>query len=88
MKGQTGFWDIEYRLAELSAEGDPLERLSATVDFEIFRPVLAKAVRRSDPAKGGRPGFDVVLKFKTLVLQSLHGLSLQQVSYLVRDRLS
>lgn len=88
MKGQAGFWDIEHRLAELSAEGDPLEKLSATVDFEIFRPVLAKAVRRSDPAKGGRPGFDVVLKFKILVLQSLHGLSLQQVSYLVRDRLS
>ena len=50
MKGQAGFWDIEHRLAELSAEGDPLEKLSATVDFEIFRAVLAKAVRRSDPA--------------------------------------
>ena len=71
MKGQAGFWDIEHRLAELSAEGDPLEKLSDTVDFEIFRPVLAKALRRSDPAKGGRPGFDVVLKFKMLVLQSL-----------------
>jgi hypothetical protein len=55
MKGQAGFWDIEHRLSELSAEGDPLEKLSATVDFEIFRPVLAQAMRRSDPAKGGRP---------------------------------
>ena len=36
----------------------------------------------------GRPGFDPVLKFKMLVLQALHGLSLQQTSYLVRDRLS
>ena len=88
MKGPSGFWDIEHRLAELSAEGDPLEKLSATVDFEIFLAVLAKAVRRSDPAKGGRPGFDLVLKFKMLVLQSLHGPSLQQVSSLVRDRLS
>jgi IS5 family transposase len=86
---QHGFWDIEHRLAELSAEGDPLEKLSATVDFEVFRPVLERALRRrSDPAKGGRPGFDVVLKFKMLVLQSLHGLALQQTSYLVRDRLS
>ncbi len=32
MQGQRGFWDIEDRLKELSAEGDPLEKLSATVD--------------------------------------------------------
>ena len=61
MKGQAGFWDIEPRLAELSAEGDPLETLSATVDFEIFRTVLAKAVRRSDPAKGGRLSAHIAL---------------------------
>ena len=88
MQGQRGFWDVEDRLRELSAEGDPLERLSATVDFELFRPVLETALRRGDPAKGGRPGFDPVLKFKMLVLQALHGLSLQQTDYLVRDRLS
>jgi hypothetical protein len=37
-------------------EGTHLERLSATVDFEMFRPLLEKAVRRSDTPKGGRPG--------------------------------
>ena len=88
MQGQRGFWDVEGRLKELSAEGDPLEKLSATVDFELFRPVLRKALRRRAPWKGGRPGFDPVLKFKMLVLQALHGLSLQQTDYLVRDRLS
>jgi len=88
MQGQGGFWDVEDRLKELSAEGDPLEKLLATVDFEMFRPLLVKALRRSDPSKGGRPGFDPVLKFKMLVLQGLHGLSLQQTDYLVRDRLS
>uniref|UniRef100_H6SKU7 Transposase, IS4 n=1 Tax=Pararhodospirillum photometricum DSM 122 TaxID=1150469 RepID=H6SKU7_PARPM len=40
------------------------------------------------PSKGVRPGFDVVLKFKMLVLQSLHGLALGRTAYLVRDRLS
>lgn len=34
MLGQGGFWDFEDSLRELSAGGDPLERLSATVDFE------------------------------------------------------
>ena len=86
MPGQRGFWDVEERLKELSAEGDPLEKLGATV--ELFRPVLTKALGGSDPSKGGRPGFDPVLKFKMLVLQALHGLSLQQTDYLVRDRLS
>lgn len=33
-------------------------------------------------------GFAPVLKFKMLVLQSLHGLSLEQTEYLMRDRLS
>lgn len=88
MAGQRGFWEVEERLKELSAEGDPLEKLGATVDFELFRPVLRKALGGSHPAKGGRPGFDPVLKFKMLVLQALHGLSLQQTDYLVRDRLS
>jgi len=88
MAHQAGFWDIEERLKAISAKGDPLETLSATVDFEIFRPVLAKALKRSDPSRGGRPGFDPVLKFKMLVLQTMHGLSLEQTEFLVRDRLS
>jgi transposase, IS5 family len=30
MPGQRGFWDVEDRLKELSAEGDPMEKLNAT----------------------------------------------------------
>ena len=33
------------------------------------------------PQRGGRPGFDVVLKFEILVLQALYGLSLEQTEY-------
>ncbi len=86
--GQPGFWDVEARLRELSAQGDPLEKLAATVDFEMFRPDLAAALGPRDLAKGGRPPFDPVLKFKMLVLQAMHGLSREQTEYLVRDRLS
>jgi transposase, IS5 family len=38
MSGQRGFWDVEDRLRALSLRGDPLEKLQATVDFEMFRP--------------------------------------------------
>jgi IS5 family transposase len=65
-----------------------LEQIDRAVGFEQFRSTLTKAVCRADSSKGGRPGFDVVLKFKMLVLQGLHGLSLQQTSYQVRDRLT
>ena len=75
-------------MAEISAHGDPLETLAATVSFEMFRPVLEKALGTTPRWKGGRPGFDPVLKFRMLVLQSLHGLSLEATEYLVRDRLS
>ncbi len=86
--GQRGFWDVEERLAELSQHGDPLERLAATVDFEMFRSDLTEAVGQPDRSKGGRPPFDPVLKFRMLVLQAMHGLSLAQTEYLVTDRLS
>ncbi len=88
MAGQKGFWDIENWLAELSAEGDPLENLSATVDFEVFRPILLRALSQAGPSRLGRPPFCPVLKFRMLVLQSLHGLSLERTAYMVRDRLS
>ena len=55
MAGQKGFWDVEERLAELSAEGDSLEKLSATVDFEVFRPILLRALRQADEP-GDRQG--------------------------------
>ena len=70
---QAGFWDVEDRLRELSAQGDPLEKLSATVDFEMFRADLVAALGRRDPAKGGRPSFDPVLKFCMLTLQACMG---------------
>jgi transposase len=86
--GQGGFWDVQDRPRELSAQGDPLQKLATTVDFELFRADLTATLGQRDRSKGGRPGFDPVLKFRMLVLQALHGLSLAQTEYLVADRLS
>jgi hypothetical protein len=88
MAGQAGFFDVEERLKELSAKGDDLERLNAIVDFEAFRPDLAKAVPRSDGSKGGRPPFDHVVMFKILILQASHSLSDERAEFLMKDRLS
>jgi transposase len=88
MAEQPGFWSVEDRLRELSEQGDPLEKLTEIVDFEMFRPVLAAALGPDGRPKGGRPSIDPVLKFRMLFLQAQHGLSLERTEHLVRDRLS
>jgi hypothetical protein len=54
MAEQPGFFDSEERLKALSAAGDPLERLAAVIDFELFHGDLERALARSDRSKGGR----------------------------------
>jgi IS5 family transposase len=88
MAGQPGFFDLDERYAVLSAAGDPLERLGAVIDFELFRAELDDALDRSDRARGGRPPYDAVLMFKVLVVQTLYTLSDDQTEYQIRDRLS
>lgn len=44
MAGEPGFFDLADRYEALSTAGDPLERLAAVVDFEVFRrPLVAAA---------------------------------------------
>jgi IS5 family transposase len=88
MRGQAGFFDLDERLSELSAKGDDLEQLNAIIDFDLFRPDLARAVPRADRSKGGRPPFDHVFMFKVLILQASHSLSDERTEFLIKDRLS
>ena len=85
---QTSFFDIENRYAALSKEGDPLERLDAVIDWELFRPVLAKIDDKERKSNAGRKPTDRVLMFKMLVLQNKYNLSDEQLQYHVTDRLS
>lgn len=48
---QPCFFDVEEWLARLSGLGDQLEAFSRTVDFEMFRPGLEKALAYSDRSK-------------------------------------
>ena len=88
MASQPGFFDVDERYRALSAAGDPLERLGAVIDFEVFRSRLLAALRRSDRSKGGRPPYDPILMLKILVLQALYNLSDDQAEFQIRDRLS
>lgn len=88
MRGQRGFFDLDERYERLSAVGDPLEKLNSIIPWPVFEKPLAKALKRSDGSKGGRPPFPAVLMFKILVLQALYNLSDDQAEFVIQDRLS
>lgn len=83
-----GFFDEDFRLSKLTKLGDPLERLSQGIDFEMFRPLLEERLYVEAKYKGGRPPFDYVLMFKILILQRYYNLSNDQTEYQICDRLS
>ena len=85
---QTSFFDLEDRYRQLSRSGDPLERLSGAIDWELFRPLLLRVDQKARKSNAGRKPVDRVLMFKMLVLQNKYRLSDEQLEYQVTDRLS
>ena len=83
-----GLFDIQFRLDDLTRNGDPLVGLNSCVDWEIFRADLEVIREKERKSAAGRKAFDAVLMFKILVLQSLYNLSDDAVEFQVRDRLS
>ena len=82
-----GLFDFEDRMREIASK-DPLARLADVVDWEVFRAPVENAVQKTPKAPGGRPRFDAVIMFKTIVIQRLYHLSDAQTEFMIRDRLS
>lgn len=87
MKPESLF-SLSEHLDRLSKDGDPLEVLDTTVDFEYFRGWLVEGLGYGDGSKGGRPPFDPVSMFKVLIVQTQHNLSDARMEFMIRDRLS
>src|SRR5660398_227247 len=85
---QNSLFDLQNRYASLSEAGDPLERLNAVIDWEIFRPILSRIDPTERKSAAGRKPICRVLMFKMLILQRLHNLSDERLQYQVGDRLS
>jgi IS5 family transposase len=83
-----GLFDHEHRMKKLAEGPDPLARLNARIEWEMFRPPLERAFAKEARGPGGRPRHDVVLMFKVLVLQRYYNLSDEQTEYQINDRLS
>ena len=85
---QKGFFDEDDRLKELSRLGDPLEKLNKIIPWNIFKPIITKALKKEPKGPGGRPPYDYILMFKILILQRLYHISDAQAEYQIKDRLS
>jgi IS5 family transposase len=83
---QIGLFDVENKLAELSAMGDPLEKLDKAINWNHFKPLLNKAFRKERKSNAGRPPYDYVMMFKVLVLQTMYNLSDAQTQFQMLDR--
>jgi IS5 family transposase len=85
--GEAGLFDEFMQNLDVAAFETPLLRVGKIVRWEQFEPELHAAVLPAQPkGPGGRPRFAPLLMFKVLVLQSLHGLADDALSYQITDR--
>ena len=77
------------RLAQISPQRDPLERLHAVIDWPIFQPVLDRVFPPATPqGLGGRPAYPRLFRCEILVRQRRYQLSDEATQYQILDRLS
>ena len=84
-----GLFDEYLLLERLTKLKDPLVKLEAHIDWQLFVPILEVAFNKPENRKHmGRPPFDRLMMFKLLILQSLYNLSDDQTEYQITDRRS
>lgn len=87
--GKKSLFDEHFSIEKLSEIGNPLDKISNVIDFEIFRDLLESKLLNTDKkSNAGAKPFDVVLMFKILILQRYYGLGDKQVEYQILDRTS
>lgn len=85
---QRGFFDEEFRYEKIDKNGDPLVKLNLVIDWKIFKPLVDKIREKERKSNAGAKGFEPLMMFKVLVLQSLYGLSDDAMEAQILDRLT
>jgi IS5 family transposase len=86
---QNGLFDLHIRFNRLDERnGDPLSKLNQVINWELFRPTLESVFEKERKSNAGAKGFDKVMLFKCLILQSLYNLSDEALEFQILDRLS
>ena len=87
--GSVTLFDAQTTKENLSELGNPLERLSQVIDFEMFRGALEDVFEnRSKKNNAGAKPYDVVMMFKVMIIKHYYNLSNHQVQYQITDRQS
>jgi IS5 family transposase len=86
--GQRGFWDEQMRVQRLHEKKPILRRLSDSIPWEAFRPLLDQGYAQERKSNAGRKRIDPIILFKMLVLQQLFNLSDEELEFQVNDRRS
>ena len=88
-QGNFGLFDEQETYQKLSDIGNPLEKISSVIDFEMFRNTLEDGILNKDKkSNAGAKPYDVVMMFKIMILQRYYGLGDTQIEYQILDRLS
>jgi transposase, IS5 family len=88
-RGKKGLFDTQFATEKLSEIGNPLERMSSVIDFEVFRNLLEERLLNTEKkSSAGAKPYDVVMMFKIMILQRYYGLGDTQVEYQIIDRTS
>lgn len=83
---QPGFFDLQDRLHKIDKNGDPLAKINETVDWKVLLPALERVRDKKRQSNVGPKGYDVILLFKILILQSLYNLSDDATEFQILDR--
>ncbi len=85
---QFGLFDYNKRLSRIDKAGDPLVELNKVVDWELFRQLIEQSREKPRKSPAGAKGYDSILLFKILILQSLYNLSDEGIEFQILDRYS
>ena len=86
MVGQKGFGDEDEMLKKLEGKKPSPERLGTLIPWQGFRPLLENISPQERKSPAGRKRIDVIVRFKTLMLQQLHNLSDGELELQVNGR--
>jgi len=85
---QRGFWDEQQRVAKLQDKKPVLKRLSDSIPWDLFQPLLERGYTQERKSNAGRKRIDPLILFKMLILQQLFNLSDEELEFQVNDRRS
>lgn len=89
MPRSPGLFDYVNRLEVLLGKEDPLARLDAVVDWNLFLPIIEAVRANAEPrGPGGRPAWPAMILFKFLLIQRFYSLSDEDAEFQLLDRLS